>query len=77
MKVELIIMSSDSEYERRIDIRIDGKEVFSVWDGEPEDNTTHRNFNDVMKIPELLLQVHNNAKAGGTLEIIQTTSEWK
>ena len=50
-------------------IDIDGKCVFSAWDGEPEDNSLARNFNDCLKIPDILKMVFERGKTGETFEI--------
>lgn len=38
-------------------ILIDGQERFVACDGEPEDNTINRNFNDILKLPAILNDV--------------------
>ena len=50
-------------------IEIDGKEVFNVYDGEPEDNNMSRNFNDVYKLQSVLEAVYEAGKRGEDLEI--------
>lgn len=52
MKVE--VLSSECDYRDFVCIKIDGKIVASFADGEPEDNSLGRNFNDVHKIGELM-----------------------
>ena len=44
----------ECDYRNAIEISIDGKRVFEVADGEPEDSNLSRDFNDCWKIPELL-----------------------
>lgn len=51
-------------------INIDGKEEFSAYDGEPEDNSLSRNFSDVWKIPSLLQMVYDAGKKGEDLILI-------
>ena len=58
MKV-LLVSLTDEAQERRdyrdcLEISIDGKAVFEVYDGEPEDATLARDFNDCWGIPELM-----------------------
>ena len=61
--------TTEYDYRRFVTIYIDGKEVFSVCDGEPEDNTLGRNFNDVFKLPEIFKQINPD------IEIIETEEE--
>ncbi len=58
-------------------IKFDGKTVFSVVDGEPEDNNISRNFNDVYSIPTLLKQMYKLGKSGErvTIKTIQVDSD--
>jgi hypothetical protein len=44
--------------------------VFSASDGEPEDNTLSRNFNDCYKIGEMMERAYKAGKAGEPFEII-------
>ncbi len=50
-------------------IKIDDKQVFAVHDGEPEDNTLGRNFNDCYSIPKLLQQAYEAGKNGEQLTL--------
>ena len=73
MKVK-IIMPSDKWLEIRdwrsyLRIEIDGKEVFFAADGEPEDATILRDFNDCVKIPELMKLAFEAGKKGEQFEI--------
>jgi len=43
-------------------IKINGTKVFSVHDGEPEDNTLSRNFNDCWSIVKLIRQAYEAGK---------------
>ena len=52
-----------------LEISIDGKRVFSVCDGEPEDNNLMRNFNDCYFIDRIIKQAHEAGKHGEALEI--------
>lgn len=56
-------------------IEIDDKKVFSVADGEPEDNNLSRNFNDVYKLKELLLTMYQAGADSEKLEINDTEVE--
>jgi len=57
----------DRDYSDRYEIKIDGISVFAVADGEPEDNTLSRNFNDVYKIQEIIEIVYEAGKNGEEL----------
>lgn len=50
-------------------IEVDGKKVFCVADGEPEDNTLSRNFNNVYKLEDILSTLYEAGVAGKRLEI--------
>ena len=50
-------------------IHIDDKRVFGVHDGEPEDNTIGRNFNDVLIIVNLMKKAYLAGKAGEEFEV--------
>ena len=69
-----IISLTEKGLEQREDrdiyvIEIDGKKVFEVYDGEPEDATLSRDFNDVIKIPELMKMAHLEGAMEDALEI--------
>ena len=58
MKVEIYSLTKD-EFERRdycnaLQIKINGKDEFEVYDGEPEDNNLSRNFSDCFSIEKLM-----------------------
>lgn len=46
-------------------IEIDGKEVFDISGGEPEDNTLGRDLNFAFSIPDVLTQAFELGKKGG------------
>lgn len=62
MKVDVRSLTDEGQAKRDYrdvyTIIIDGKEVFSVWDGEPEDANLSRDFNDVLKIPDLMKRAY-------------------
>jgi len=62
-----------NDYNSWLNILIDGKEVFSAGDNEPEDNTLGRNFNDCYKIPDLMKLAYEAGKAGASFQIEQET----
>lgn len=57
------------DYRNALGIDIDGKQVFSVVDGEPEDATLSRDFDDCYKIPNLMRLAHKAGVDGETFEI--------
>ena len=61
----------DREYCDAFEIHINGKQEFAVYDGEHEDNTLGRNFNDCYKVVNLLKMAHEAGKADEPLEIEQ------
>lgn len=68
MKVEEKVEQSEyDEWRSFLTIEIDGEEVFSVHDGEPEDNTLIRNFNDCYKVKELIEQAYQRGLAEGRI----------
>ena len=69
MKVIFRTSQDDFDYGQTLSIEIDGKEVFSVYDGEPEDNNLSRNFNDCFIIDDLLRKAYEAGKNGEPLEI--------
>ena len=58
------------DYRNAMEIHINGKMVFSVYDGEPEDANLRRDFNDCWKIPSLLEMAHRAGIAGEKLSIV-------
>lgn len=74
MKIEVLSLTDEAIWERLdcdvIQILIDGKSVFAVWDGEPEDNNLARNFNDCYQVGELMRQAFEAGKNGEELEYI-------
>ena len=81
MEVTIITLSDEGlesrDWRDAYAIKFDGKTVFSVGDGEPEDNNISRNFNDVYSIPTLLKQMYKLGKSGErvTIKTIQVDSD--
>lgn len=60
----------DQDYDTaRLTITIDGVRVFGVRDGEPEDNTLGRNFEDCFLIKDLLIRMYEAGVAGEPLDV--------
>lgn len=51
-----------------ITIKIDDDIVFSVHEGENEDNSLNRNFNDCYSVADLMRQCYENGKNGNVME---------
>jgi len=52
------------DYSDMYAIEIDGKNEFHAMDGEPEDNSLGRNFNDIYKIIDLMKLAYEAGKNG-------------
>ena len=76
MKVEEFSLTEQeleaNDYYDVLYIKIDDKKVFSAYDGEPEDNTLGRNFNDCYNIINLLQLAYD---AGVKQEGFEITSK--
>lgn len=72
MKVTTKILSDkafeDRDYRQSLIIEIDGKKVFDVSDGEPEDSNLLRDFSDCYNIVSLMKQAYYAGKRGETFE---------
>lgn len=73
MKLTIINLTEESykrnDYCGLFAIEINGKKVFQVYDGEPEDNNLCRNFNDIYKLSKILNMVYEAGKQGDNLEM--------
>ena len=73
MKVEIRSLTDKGiearDYRNILQIFINGKKVFYVFDGEPEDATLNRDFNDCWKIGVLMEVAYNSGKNGEDFEI--------
>jgi len=58
MKITVLTRSDEQldeyDYREAFAMQVDDEKVFSVHDGEPEDNSLSRNFSSVYSIPSLL-----------------------
>lgn len=69
MKIQEVVENYGYYDERSsIEILIDGKRVFYVHDGEPEDNNLSRNFSACYTIVELLKRAYEAGKRGEPFE---------
>ena len=80
MKVTIVTppedTAADRDYRDSYEIRVDGKTGASFYDGEPEDNTLARNFNDVYNIHKLMQEAWHAGKRDEPFEITWETEEW-
>jgi hypothetical protein len=74
MKVKTITRSESNltkcDYRDKMTIEVDGKDVFEVYDGEPEDSNLGRDFSDCFKIPKLMKMAYDAGKNGEEIEFI-------
>ena len=72
MKIKTISIKEDPDdydYRDGYAIQVNDREVFSVSDGEPEDNALCRNFNACYNIIDLMKMAHEAGAKGESLEI--------
>lgn len=69
--MKIVISSAEDASDGRCGLRIDvdGIRALSFMDGEPEDNTINRGFNDVLSIGDLISKVATEAAKGGEIII--------
>jgi len=65
-------------YKNRLIIEADGEDVFSVWDGSPEDNSLYRNFRSCFKIGRLMKKAFEAGRNGEEFELSEEEldDEW-
>jgi hypothetical protein len=67
----------NNEYRDHFSINVDGKERLSFTDGESEDNSLCRNFNDIYGIADLLIEANEAGLNGKQIKILNTeVSNW-
>lgn len=64
MKVLFYNFTLEDDWREAVVVRVDGKKVMSFYDGEPEDNSLMRNFNDIYSLPDLLKRAYEAGKKG-------------
>jgi hypothetical protein len=64
-----------SDYRNALELHVNNKIVFSVYDGEPEDNTLSRNFSDCYGIIDLIEMAHTAGKNNEDLIINRCVSD--
>ncbi len=76
MKIESFVATDKNDYRDGLIIQIDGKTVFSAFDGEPEDNTLGRNFSDCYSIVDLMEQAFEASTNRESLNIAVHDVDW-
>jgi len=73
MKIKVLSLTEEAfekrDYNNIMEILVDDKRVFCVYDGEPEDANLSRDFNDCYVIPDLMKMAHKAGISGETFEI--------
>lgn len=75
MKVKEIVTQNPDDYRSRLSIEIDGKSVFLVRDGEPEDSNLSRDFSDCYSIVDLMERAYEAGKNGEEFEVERVGGE--
>ena len=79
MKVKEITRSSAMQNRRdgqsALEIEVNGKTAMSFYDGEPEDASINRDFNDVNGIVGLMQQAFDAGKAGEDFDLFYAESD--
>lgn len=76
MNIEVFTATDDHDCRNAIVIHVDGKEVFSAYDGEPEDNTLCRNFNHAYSVAGLMKVAHEAGVVGQSITITEKEVKW-
>lgn len=76
MIVEAISREDKSDYRSAFEIKVNGEEVFSIWEGEPEDATLSRDMNAVYSIPTLMQKAFDAGVAGEEFTITEIDKDW-
>ncbi len=73
MKIKMITASNkfleDNDYRALLLVEVDGKRKIDIMDGEPEDSTLSRNFNDIYSIVSLMKSAYTAGKNGEDLQL--------
>ena len=73
MLVEIKSLTEESlnqrDYRDILYIHINGKRVFGVMDGEPEDSNLMRDFNDCFNVPDLMRRAYQAGVSGESIEV--------
>jgi len=61
----------DYDFRDVVEVRIDGKLVWQVYDDEPEDSTLNRSFKDCRRVDALMKLAYDAGVRGEKLEIVK------
>lgn len=75
MKVKEIYSEDHNDCRAAWGLQINDKTMFSLMDGEPEDNTLARNFN--FQIQPIIQKAYDAGKNGEELEYVYEDVEWE
>lgn len=75
MRVEVLSLPdhelSDYDYRDVVEIRVDGKLVWQVYDSEPEDNTLNRAFKDCRRVDALMRLAYDAGVRGEKFDVVK------
>jgi len=75
--IKEIVLVDEGYMTQHISIVADGKRIFSVHDGEPEDNNTGRNFQDCISVASLMEEAYKAGKSGEDWEFEYEDGVWE
>ncbi len=67
--MRLTVRASAKDYRHTLTIDIDGRRAFRVHDGESEDATLNRDFNDCYQVANLMRRAHEAGIKGEPFEV--------
>ncbi len=67
--MRLTVRTLAKDYRYTLTIDIDGRQAFRVHDGESEDATLNRDFNDCYQVANLMRRAHEAGARGEPFEI--------
>lgn len=76
MLIQYISAEDEDDCRSAFSIFVDGERLFKFVDGEPEDNNLARNFNDILKIHELVEKTKEACKNGEEIEVEDLELSW-
>lgn len=77
MLIQCISAQNKEDYRRAFVVAINGKSFLNFVDGEPEDNSISRNFNDILSIDSLIERVIKARDSGESVEIKKEKMSWE
>lgn len=70
MKID--IKTEFEDFRSSYELKINDVKALCFWDGEPEDNTLSRNFNDVYNILKVIIEAFEAGRQGENLVITES-----